>query len=491
MYKKSNLKKNYIYNLIYQMLAIILPLITTPYISRVLGASMIGTYSYTLSIVTYFSIFATLGVAVYGQLEIASHRDDSEARSNLFWEIVTARFITSIVVLIIYIVFIFFQQQYKLMYEVLILNIIGAMIDISWYFQGIEKFKLTVTRNIIIKILGTLLVFVFVKNENDLLKYALILQGTYFLGNLSLWKYLKKEIHFVKIEKMKVLKHWKNSIVYFVPTIATSVYTVLDKSMIGWITNSELQNGYYEQAHKIEQMLVTIVTSLGTVTMPRVRYLLNSNLKEEAKNVINDAMEFIIFLALPMMFGILAISKYLVPWFLGESYINAIPILQIFSILMIIVGLDNTIGKQCLMAAKRQKYFNYGVIAGAVVNVIMNIILIPRLEAIGASIASVSAEVIILIVFAFYSKDLLNIKTMIKAILKYGIFSFIMGTTSYIVASLLAKSYFQGIIIELVIAILVYVILLMISKDKMLNKILEMIHINIRRKQYLGKEKQK
>ena len=190
----SSLKKNFLYNILYQILIMILPLITIPYISRVLNADGIGIYSYTVSIVTYFSMFATLGVAVYGQLEIASYRDNVGTRSKTFWEILVARTITSVIVCGIYIVFIILNNKYRTMYIILLLNIIATMLDISWYFQGVEKFKLTVTRNLIVKIMGTILIFLFVKKQTDLYKYALILQGTILIGNLTLWPYLKKEV---------------------------------------------------------------------------------------------------------------------------------------------------------------------------------------------------------------------------------------------------------------------------------------------------------
>lgn len=475
MNTKVSLKANYIYNVIYQLSAVLVPLITTPYVSRILNADGVGIYSYTLSIVTYFSMFATMGVAVYGQLEIAAHRDDEDLKGKILLEILIARCLTSIVMLIFYAFFIVITPQYKAMYCVLVLNIVGSMIDVSWYFQGLELFKLTATRNMIIKISGAALIFLFVHEKSDLLKYAFILQGTYFLGNLSLWPYLRKTIHVFPLKSLKIMRHWKNSIIYFIPSFATSIYTVLDKSMIRWITGSEFQNGYYEQAHKIEQILVAIVTSMGAVTMPRVAYLLKKNLHVEAKKIINGATEFVIVLALPMMFGLLTISKYLVPWFLGESYENCIPLLQIFSILMLVVGLDNTVGKQCLMASGKQKHFNQGVMIGAVVNVVLNIVLIPHFEAVGAAIASVVAEIVILTIFVIHSRKLLNISGMFKAIFKYGTYSIIMSIIAYNAAEIFAKSYFQGIIIEIVVAVVVYVSLLLIFRDRMLKQGIKMV----------------
>lgn len=481
--ERISIKKNYIYSLIYQLSIIIIPLITTPYISRVLNADGIGIYSYTVSIVTYFSMFATLGVAVYGQLEIASYRDNVGTRSKTFWEILVARTITSVIVCGIYIVFIILNNKYRTMYIILLLNIIATMLDISWYFQGVEKFKLTVTRNLIVKIMGTILIFLFVKKQTDLYKYALILQGTILIGNLTLWPYLKKEVEKVSFKELKFYKHWKKSIIFFIPTFATSVYTVLDKSMIGWITGSEFQNGYYEQAHKIEQTLVTMITSLGIVTMPRVKYLLNNKSEDQAHNIIDNAMEFIIFISIPMMFGLFIVTNNLVPWFLGENYLECIPILKIFSVLMLVVGLDSTIGRQCLMAAGKQSQFNIGVICGAITNFILNMILIPKFNAVGAAVASVSAEIVILTIFMYYSRNFLNINKMIKSIIKYSIYSCVMSLIAIVATKLIGGTYLQRMITTVTTAVIVYAIILIATKDNMINKSIDLIKNKIKKKE--------
>lgn len=480
--RDKSIKKNYIYNLIYQLSVIIIPIITTPYISRVLNADGVGIYSYTISIVTYFTLFATLGVAVYGQLDIAACRDDIKKRSIAFWEIIISRTITSIIVIIIYFVFIIFNNKYKTMYIILTLNILTAMIDVSWYFQGIEKFKITITKSMLVKIIGTILIFIFVKQSNDLYKYALILQGTLFLGNLTLLPYLKKEIQKVHLKDLKLAGQWKKSLVFFIPTIATLIYTVLDKSMIGWITKSEFQNGYYEQAYKIEHTLLTIITSLGIVTMPRIKYLLNNKKSEEAHLIIDNAMNFVIFLAVPMTFGLFIISDYLVPVFLGEKFLECIPILKTFSLLMIIIGLDNTIGKQCLMAAGKQKQFNIGIVCGSITNFIMNLILIRRFQAMGAAIASVLAELVIVSIFMFYSKDLLNIKKMLKNILKYAVYSLIMSIIGILISKIIGGSDIKRMIVIVTASVITYGTILLITKDEMVNKSIELVKNKFQRK---------
>ena len=266
----KSIKKNYLYNLIYQSLILIVPLITTPYLSRVLGAEAIGIYSYTISITTYFVLFGSLGIALYGQREIAYVQDDKEKRSTVFIEILLMRFITlGISMLIFYLSFVK-QGQYSTYYKILILEIISNSIDISWFFQGIEEFKKTVVRNAIVKIISVICIFIFVKNTNDLLKYFIIYVLSTFLGNLSLWMYLPKYIEKVNLKNIKIFKHLKPAIALFIPQIAVQIYTVLDKTMIGAIVDDKAEVGFYEQSQKIVKLLLAIATSLGTVMSPRM-----------------------------------------------------------------------------------------------------------------------------------------------------------------------------------------------------------------------------
>ncbi len=469
MNKQVSLKKNYLYNALFQLSAVLVPLITTPYISRVLKADGVGIYSYTLSNVTYFTMFATLGAAVYGQLQIAANRDDEQLRSRLFFEIFFARCVTTGVILVLYLLFIVFFSRYTLMYVILILNILSAMMDVSWYLHGLEQFRITAVKNILVKLISTAMIFLFVHKKGDLYIYALIMQGSTFIGNLVLWPNIRSTLVRVPFRELEWYRHYKKSIIYFIPSFATSVYTVLDKSMIGWITGSEFQNGYYEQAHKIEQVLVAVVTSLGTVTMPRVAYLLKNEKQKEAKEIINTATKFIIFLAVPMMVGLWSVAGYLVPWFLGEGFEECIPLLQIFSILMLVVGLDNTIGKQCLMASGRQNHYNKGVICGACVNIVMNAFLIPRYSATGAAAASVSAEIVILAVFMYESRDLLDLKMCLFTTVRYLLCSMIMIVIARFAARL-GTSNLQCMLIEIVIAVIVYGGILALIKDEMIDE---------------------
>lgn len=464
--KQTSLKSNFLFNLIYQILAVITPIFTTPYISRVLSADGIGKYSYALSIVTYFGIFGCLGTATYGQLEIARNRDNKKLLHKTVSEIFFGRLVTLMISLLIYFAVILKASgQYKLLYSVLSLYILGQMNDVSFILQGLEWFKMLAMRNIIIKVLNIVLIFALVREHNDLYIYAIIIHGITLIGNFSLWPQVIKYIKPKSFKNMNFIQHWKKSMIYFIPTVATMVYTVLDKSMIGWITGSEFQNGYYEQAYKIEQILLVFVTTVGTVTFPRMAYFFENDNKEERKRIMGITMKFIMLIACPICFGTMAISENLIPVFLGKGYEECILLLRIFSFLIIIIGLDNTIGKQCLISAGKQKEYNIGVIGGAIVNFVTNILLISKLGACGAAIASVFAESVILVVFIIYSKVELKIPKLSMCFFKYFISAMCMSIMVWRIGILISNK-LVALSVQIFVGIILYGLFLLLMKDE-------------------------
>lgn len=479
MKKEKSVFKNYIYNLSYQMLAVIIPLVVTPHVSRALSAEGIGVYSYTYSIAYYFYIIGNLGISTYGQLEVAKYRDDKEKCSRIFWEICLARACTVLISLIAYIVLIGFNREYRDAYIALILYLVSGALEISWFFQGLEEFKLTVMRNMIIKIVSTILILVLVNEKNDLILYIVILYGSTLFGNISLWPYLNKYITKCKVMLSDLPGHWKLSFVYFIPTVASSVYHVLDKSLIGVITNSAYENGCYEQAHKIEQVLLTVIVSLATVTVPRIANLNSKGEKKQIRHICTETLEFVMLLSVPMMIGLIIIAPDFVPLFLGDGYEESVILLQLFSVLFVVVGLSNTAGKQCLIAVGRQKNFNISIIASAAVNVILNIILINLFAAVGATIASIVAEIVALCLTIYYSKDLINCKELMLSMSKYMILGIVMGLIIFIVSKAYSLGPLLKVIIQIAIGCSIYFAALIMIKDKIVlkyvNKLLDKI----------------
>lgn len=341
---KKSIAKNYIYNLIYQTLTLILPLITTPYISRVLGAEGIGIYGYTYSIVSYFILFGSLGVALYGQREIAYTSEHPEKRMKTFLEIVIFRFITVAIAIVVYFLTFMRAGEYQVFYKILLFELIATAFDISWFFQGLEEFKKTVIRNILVRLVSVSLVFIIVKNPEDLIRFFWIYSLADFIGNLSLWLYLPKYFKGQKIKNLNIWVHIAPILLLFIPQIANQVYNMLDKTMIGKIIPDKTEVGYYEQAQKVIRLLLTIVTSLGVVMIPRMASTFASGNKQKVNDYMKKSFNFVFFLSFPLIFGIISISKAFVPIFFGAGYDKVVVLINIISPIVLLLGIANATG---------------------------------------------------------------------------------------------------------------------------------------------------
>lgn len=474
--KQQSVKKNYIYNLVYQMLAVIVPLMIQPYIARVLGAGEVGAFSYTTAITGYFALVGNLGIATYGQLRIAAFRNDRKKVSLIFWELAVLRIILMGAASVLFLLFIRFlaRPEFKTLYMVLLVQIMASAIDIAWLLQGFEEFKKIVLRNTIIKVVSVILIFTFVKSQSDLYVYALIMNGSTLLGNASIWYFTPSFVERVPFKELNMRRHLRACVIYFIPTIATTIYLSLDKQMIKWFTEGSVENGYYEFAQKIEQMAVTVVTSLSIVTMPRMANLFNQHAIEKLKNRLEQTIRFILLVSVPMCLGLMSVTDYLVPLYLGAGYERSAVLLKIFSLLIVVVGLNNAVGKQVLMPVGRQKDYNMSVILGAIVNFTLNLLLIPRFYSVGAVIASVAAETSILLAFIFYSRDYIRLSWILKASVKY-----LAGGLS--MAAIIRLSYlwlgpsWKSLAIQVVGGGAVYVIVVLLLRDRFALEVLAIL----------------
>lgn len=406
--KSPSIKRNYIYNTLYEVLVLITPLITAPYISRVLGAEKIGIQSFTNSIVTYFTLFAALGTNSYGTREIAMHRDNREESSRLFWEIELVSVFTTAIATIVWIIWIIISDKYSTYYMVLTMTLIAVGFDITWYFRGHELFKYIVLRNSIVKIIGIVLLFTCIHKPGDLLLYMAIVASTGLLGNITMWTYLPGRLQRVKISSLRPFRHLKQTFMYFIPAIATSIYTVLDKTMIGTITGSEVQNGYYEQSGKIIKMTEKMLFSLNTVMSARMSYLFAANRIQEIKDKIDKSFDYLFSIAIPLTLGLIGISGNFVPWFFGKGYEPVIVLMRLMAPLPIIICVSNILGSQYLTPSGQRVRSSKGIITGAVVNFICNAFLIPAFGARGAVMGSIVAEFTISSIYVYMSKGFIS-----------------------------------------------------------------------------------
>lgn len=461
--EKKSIKKNYVYNLTYQVLLLITPLITTPYLSRVLGADGIGTVSFAESIVSYFVLFATLGITTYGQREISYAQDNKEKRTQVFWETKLLQCLVSLFVLVAYIIFAFSQNDSTL-YIIFSFNIIAVLVDVIWLLQGMEEFGKVVLRNIIIKVLSIAYIFLAVKDSGDIYKYVFGISFFLFIGNVSLWVYVKQYVGSPNWSAIKPFRNIRVVFSLFIPTIAIQIYTVLDKTMIGLITQNAFENGYYDQAIKISKMVLLIVTSLGTVMIPRIGYHFGKGETDRVNYFMYRGYRFVWFLGIPLCFGVIGISANFVPWFFGVGFEKVVPLLDILAFLIIAIGINNVTGMQYLIPTKRQNLFTTTVLIGAGVNFVLNIILIHFIQSVGAAIASVVAEMIVAIVQLYFVKDELSIKQIVLSSWRYCIAGGIM-----LVFLKVIDTYLDPIIINTIIMIicgaLLYFLVLLVLRD--------------------------
>lgn len=463
------MKGNIIFNLVYQVLLVAVPLITTPYVSRILQADKIGEYSFAQSIVSYFVILATLGTGYYAQRLVAYNKTDIKARNNIFNSIVMLRFLTTCIMFLLFLLFVVPSAENKLLYLIAALEIISVSVDISWFFQGIEEFGVIAGCNGICKVVGALLIFVFVNDRNHLCRYVFFLLGSTLVGNVLTWFCLKRRVTLKRIKFTNTFTHIIPSIKLFASQVAIQIYTVLDKTMIGIILKSDFENGYYEQSQKIIKALLAIVTSIGTVIASRVAVLWSIGKKKEAYSMIYMSFYVLYLVSFPMVVGITIISHRIVPLYLGEGYEKVISLLQIFSFLLPIIGSSNILGIQLLIPSKRERWLTYSVITGALINFIMNLFMIPKYGVVGAAISSVLAEVCVVIVQMFVLKNELQYKKIFLPGVKYLTLSVLMGTITVFFDNRLLNNTVSNLVIIVLCSIISYAFLLFVTKDELLK----------------------
>lgn len=489
----KNLKKNYIFNLIYQIFVLIVPLITAPYISRILSAEGIGQYSFTNSLQNYFAIIAALGFGYYAQRLIAFYQSNKDEQSKIFWEIIIVRSFSVAFSVLINLVLYFtgVYQEYSQLMLWWTLNIVAIGFDITFLLQGNEDFGKIVGRNVIIKIISVILIFTLVKKQSDVWLYVILTSGASLLGNISLWFYLPKYLNKVHRKDLKPLRHFWPTIRLFIPTIATSVYTILDKTLIGLLIQdtytiqetqiingvetvvevvkkySDLENGYYEQSEKIVKMCMAVMTALGTVMIPRNSKLYREGKSEELKNNVYFAINFVWTIGVPMMFGLAAVSSNIIPWFLGDGYDKCVKLMQIFTPLIIFIGLSNVFGLQYLIPTGRDKKFTIGILAGTISNLALNCILIPFFWSYGAVIASLIAEFLVTFTMYLLIRKEVSLKEMLKTAVKPIIAGVIMFALVYFLSIKFSPSILNTLLL-IAIGGVTYFVLLLIMKEKLL-----------------------
>lgn len=406
----SSVKKNYVYNLLFQIINIVAPLTTMPYVSRALGAYGVGEYSYIYSVVSYFLIFASLGTTLYGCREIANNFSDMHKKSVTFYEIFAIRLFSATIVLVCYLFFIHlysFKFEDKILLKVSALYILGTAFDISWFYQGEQNFQIITVITTIVKLATIATIFVFIHDAGDTMFYVLLHALASFINSLLFFIPLRKRLVKVPIRELNIIKHLIPVLVLLVPQVSKEVYAVLDKTMIGSIYQDRALNGYYEQSVNIVSMSMTVITSLNIVMMSNLSQDYDKDKVDSIRKRVASSFQFIWFLGLPISVGIISIIDIFVPFFFGDGYEPVVNLVYMLTPRIMIIGISNVIGIQYLITLKRHMAFNTSIILGLLGNATLNVILIPKYCVYGAAIATVISEGIVTITqLIFVRKDL-------------------------------------------------------------------------------------
>lgn len=396
--------KNYLYNLSYQILTIILPIITVPYVTRIFTSEALGNYVFYNSIVSYFSLFAMLGIGVYGTKQIAAASDVS----STFWNIYAIQLIASVLSIFVYIIVVFSIPQMEGIVPLIVgITLFANMMDISWLFSGKEDFKKITIRNIVVRLIGVISIFTFVKSSDDLYLYVFLIVIFDFLGQFVMWVPAKKFIKRPSFNAKVIKKNLHPIVLLFLPQVAISLYVVLDRTLLG-LLGSYSDVGIYEQGQKLISILLKVVSSLGVVMLPRVANLLSERRDKEAQNMVKFSFILYNLIIFPMIFGLISVNAVFVKLFLGQNFQDVKYVLYVIVFNIMFVGWTNILGYQVLVVRNKNKEFMLSTTIPAFVSVAVNIAVIPFFGYIGASITSVVVEILVFAIQWYYSRNIIN-----------------------------------------------------------------------------------
>lgn len=472
---EGSIAKNAIFNVLYKALSVVFPLVIVSYASRILGASGIGIVSSAQNFVTYFSIFAALGIPSYGVRLISQTKKDPEKCNRSFTELFVINLFSTLTCTVLY-----FILLNVLNIKTTVLNyifstlIILNVFNIDWLYEGFEKYDYIAIRSLIVKGISLVLLFWLIKDKQDIAMYALIVcfgtAGNYILNMFSLNKY----VHF-QFADLNLKQHMKVIIAFFGSVIAIEIYSLVDVSMLTYYTNSEVV-GWYSNASKIVKMLANTITAIGAVMLPRLSLCFMEHRTKDIRKITVNFLDATLTIALPASVGICLVAKDIVLLLFGSEFLPSVSTIIILSPLIILMPLSGGIFGQLLLTSENENKYLLCVGAGTIVNCILNYFFIKTMSYNGAALASVITELIVNIAMIIYSSKIIRLKINIKGILKALIGTVMMFVFVYLIQKfILSKvviSVVASLLIKILVAVLVYFAVLFILKQKFLMSIL-------------------
>ena len=406
MAQQKSIKLNFIMNAVLTMSSFIFPLITFPYVSRVLGPLGTGKVSFATSIIAYFSMFAQLGVPTYGIRACAKVRDDKEKLSKTVQEILIINFTMGLISYLAFFVILFSVERVyseKALYLVICTTIFFNIIGMEWLYKALEQYSYITVRSIAFKFVALVMMFILVHQQSDYVIYGGITILAAVGSNIFNFVNAHKYVSLKPVGNYNIKQHMPPILTFFAMTVATTIYTNLDIVMLGFM-KTDIDVGYYNAAVRIKTILVSIVTSLGTVLLPRASYYIEHGLKDEFYRITRKAINFVSLFATPLMVYFMIFAMEGVYFLSGEAYTGAILPMQIIMPTLLFIGMSNVLGIQMLVPMGKEKVVLHSTIAGAIVDLIINVILIPQWGAAGAAFGTTVAELVVWIYQCVYMK---------------------------------------------------------------------------------------
>ena len=470
-----NIRYNFLMNFILTISNFLFPLITFPYVSRVLGPNGMGISSFAMSIISYFVILATLGSATYGIRACSQVGENKDELSKVTHEIIFINLITMIIsYLFLYFCVHFFDGLHENKASIAIASfmILLNVCSVEWFYRGIEKYTYITIVSLLFKLIALVSSFIFIQKTSDYFSFILIsvisLSGSGIINLLN----IKKYINFKFYNDYNLKKHIKPMLTFFFMSLAISVYTYTDSVLLGLLTNLD-EVGFYNVAVRIKGILISIVTSLGVVLLPKLSLYIKKGMMNEFSSLLILSLRFIVALSLPLVIFFIFFAKETILLLSGEQYFNSIPLLQISLVAVIIVGITNILGIQMLVPLGKERKLFVSVLCGALINVVANFTLIPFLSSVGAAISMVLAEFTILLIQIYFLKKYMflfmkvnYIKVILSSLISLGVVS--------IFRSFIFDNNFLLLLCSGSIFFIIYLITLLLLKERILIDVLKL-----------------
>lgn len=480
--KIQSVKLNMIMNAILTMSSFLFPLITFPYISRVILPSGTGKITFATSVVTYFSMFAQLGIPTYGVKACARVRENKEELSRVAHEILFINLITCILAYVALFVSMSFVPKFEKEKALLVIissTILLTAIGVEWLYKALEQYTYITIRSIIFKFIALIAMFLLIHEKSDYIKYGAITIFASVASNLLNFINLRKIISLKPVGGYNIKRHFKMILMYFAMSIAVTVYTNLDNVMLGFMKTDE-DVGYYSAAVKIKNLTVSVVTSASTVLLPRASFYVDNGKMEEFHKIIKKTMNCILLMSIPMAVYFILYANEGIMLLSGDAFEGAIIPMQIIMPTLIFMGITNVIGIQTMIPLGLEKHVLYSEIAGAVVDLIINIILIPKMASAGAAIGTLAAEIVVFVYQYIVINDMA--KKMFEGI-KWLLMAaaIVLGSIGCIWVKLLNLSSFFSLLISGIMFFGIYGIILIIGKEQLVIEIVGQVINKVKR----------